>query len=183
MVDYRVLGPLEVHDASGPLPLPAGHPRRVLAVLLLDAGRPVSAEVLIDRLWGTDAPATARAALQVHVSKLRRHLGGGGAIRTTSAGYVLDVGPDELDACAFERAVHEAQQCAASDPTRALELLDVADRLWRGVPYTEVADEPWVEPEVARLTELRLAAEEARAETGCARRPRRSPCASVVGSS
>jgi len=164
MVDYRVLGPLEVHDASGPLPLPQGHPRRVLAVLLVDAGRPVSAEVLIDRLWGADAPATARAALQVHVSKLRRHLGGGSAIRTTSAGYVLDVGTDELDACCYERAVHEARQCVANDPTRALELLDVADRHWRGVPYAEVADEPWVEPEVARLTQLHLAAEEVRAE-------------------
>ena len=164
MVDYRVLGPIEVHDATGPLSLPSGHPRRVLAVLLVNAGRPVAAEVLIDRLWGSEAPATARAALQVHVSKLRRHLGASGTIRTTPAGYVLEVDGDDVDARRFEQAVREAQQCVAGDPSRAVALLDVADGHWRGVPYAEVADEPWVASEVARLTELRLAAAEVRSD-------------------
>src|SRR3954468_18956154 len=115
------------------------------------AGSPVTAERLIDGLWGEEPPATAGKMVQVYVSQLRKALrtGGNGAeIVTRAHGYELRLGSGTLDVRRFEQLV------AQGAPRDAL-------ALWRGPPLDDVADEPFAAPEIRRLEELRLAAVEA----------------------
>jgi DNA-binding SARP family transcriptional activator len=91
-VEFRILGPLEVLDNRGlPLPLGGAKQRALLAVLLLQAGEAVSADRLIDELWGEDPPKSARSVLQVYVANLRKVLEPGRARR--AAGGVLRTRP------------------------------------------------------------------------------------------
>ena len=106
-MDFRILGPLEVHNDSGTVALGGAKPRAVLAVLLLHANQPVSAERLALALWGEEAPAGSVKTVQVHVSRVRKALGNGDILVTTPAGYRLQVAPGELDAEQFERLVEE----------------------------------------------------------------------------
>jgi len=145
-----VLGPLEVRDDSRTITIGRGKPRALLALLLLNAGRVVPAERLIDEIWGDNPPATAATALQVYVSKLRKTLGDD-AIRTQTPGYAIDGAPADLRA--FERLTAEAR---AAEPAAAAHLLREALSLWRGPPLCDV-DLPVA---CARLEELRLAAQE-----------------------
>ena len=117
---------------------------------------------------GRQPPDDAPGALQVQVSRLRRVLsagGGGHPVESRRPGYVLRVGPEELDAERFEALVREASRAlAGGTPARALELLDEAVALWRGPALAEFADQPYARAEAARLEELRLAALEYRVE-------------------
>ena len=112
-MEVRVLGPLEVRVDGRAMAIRGSRPRAVLAVLALQAGRPVSAERLAVALWGEDAPQGALKTVQVHVSRLRKALGdsSGALLATTPAGYRLVLGPDELDAERFERAVAAGRAC------------------------------------------------------------------------
>ena len=107
-MDYRILGPLEVRDGDGELPLGSPRLRALLGLLLLHRNEPVSSERLIDELWAGAPPATANKALQNGVSQLRRVLARD-VLRTVPRGYVLRVGEDELDADRFERALDAAR--------------------------------------------------------------------------
>ena len=114
---------------------------------------------LIDELWGAQPPRTAANALQYHVSRLRKALAPHEAIVTQEPGYVIRVGPDELDLLRFEMLVEEAQQSAPELAARQLrEALD----LWRGPPLADLADESFAQAEILRLEELRLATLERR---------------------
>jgi len=155
-VEYAVLGPLEVRDGGRTIAIGRGKPRALLALLILNAGRVVAADRLIDELWGDDPPATAHTALQVYVSKLRKALGDG-AIRTQPPGYVLDVG--DVDLTRFERLSAEARD---AEPARAAELLREALALWRGNALCDVE----LPLEASRLEESRLAVVERRIEAG-----------------
>src|SRR5205085_674194 len=75
MTDFRLLGPFEVLEDDRPVDLPQGKPRALLARLLLDAGRVVSAETLVESLWGDPAPPSAPKVLQVYIPQLRKALG------------------------------------------------------------------------------------------------------------
>src|SRR5438874_5379699 len=98
-MEYRILGPLEVVDEGEPVPLGRLKERLVLAVLLLHANEFVSRERLIDELWGSSPPPTARKAVNVYISQLRRALARNGRdpIATEDGGYQLGVGAGELD--------------------------------------------------------------------------------------
>src|ERR671934_1196579 len=96
MQDFRVLGPLEVSDETGPLLLGGQKQRAVLALLLMEAPRPVSTDRLIDALWGEEPPRTAPTSLQNFVSQLRKALGPG-TLATKPPGYVLHAELDQLD--------------------------------------------------------------------------------------
>ena len=74
MIEYRVLGPLEVREGDRPLPLGGAKQRALLALLILNANRVVSRERLIDELWGDEPPETAVTSVQVYVSRLRKLL-------------------------------------------------------------------------------------------------------------
>src|SRR4051794_5637782 len=102
MLEFRVLGPLEVCRDGRPIVLPGAASRRVLAALALRAGEWMSVEQLIDELWGERPPASARKALQMHVARLRRAFGDeAGLLASGPAGYRLAVAPDDVDAARF----------------------------------------------------------------------------------
>lgn len=144
-------------------------PRALLAVLLLHANEPVSAERLALALWGEDAPGGAAKTVQVHVSRLRKALGEADVIATTPAGYCLGVRRDELDAARFEHLVDDGRRALRDGrPQYAAMLLREALALWRGPALAELAFEPFAQTEVARLHEHRLAALEARIEADLA---------------
>src|SRR5262252_2081068 len=98
-MDYRILGPLEVVDGGESVALGRGKERLVLAVLLLHANEVVSRERLIDELWGESPPPTARKAVNVFVSQLRKALtqNGPDPIETADGGYRIRVEADRLD--------------------------------------------------------------------------------------
>ena len=113
---FRLLGPLEIEDVADEALLRRAKPRALLAMLLLNANRPVSTERLVAGLWGDEEPATALGALQNYVSQLRKALGKD-VVVTKPPGYMAVVGPDELDLEVFKRLVAEA--AAADLPVRA----------------------------------------------------------------
>ncbi|MGK5552559.1 AfsR/SARP family transcriptional regulator [Actinomadura kijaniata] len=162
---FGVLGPLEVRtDAGEPVPVPGGKIRALLADLLVHAGRPVSADRLVEDLWGPAPPRDPLAALQVKVSQLRRVLdaepGGRDLVASGPAGYRLDAA--DVDAARFEALAAAARRAAAAD--RAA-LLREALELWRGPALADLADEGFARPAARRLEEQRLTALEELAET------------------
>ena len=158
MVEYLVLGPLVAVVDGRPVDLGGARQRAVLAVLLLHRNSVVSADRMIDLVWGEDPPPTAQTALQGHISRLRRLLGAG-AIGTQAPGYVLRVAPGDLDADRFARLVAQA---SGAPPRVAARRLREALDLVRGPVFADLADVPFVEVESARLEELRMTAVEAR---------------------
>jgi DNA-binding SARP family transcriptional activator/streptogramin lyase len=143
-----------------PLELGGAKQRTVLALLILHRGELVSTDRLIDELWGESAPPTAAKTLQGYVSRLRKVLGAD-ALQTQGHAYRLAVEHDAVDAARFERLVARARAVAAKgDLDAASQSFNEALRLWRGAPLADLAFEPPVRTEAARLEELRLAAVE-----------------------
>jgi len=161
-LEFRLLGPLEARLDDAPLDLGGPRARTVLALLVLDANRAVSADRLIEGVWDERAPATAASTLQSYVSRLRKTLGAD-VVRSAGAGYELRVESERIDLRRFEdlaAAGHDA--LAAGDARGALGALERALELWRGEPFGDLAYEAWAIPEAARLSELRLAVMEDR---------------------
>ncbi len=154
-MDFRVLGRVEVESAGQLVPLGSGRERFVLVLLLLEPGRQVGSDRLIDALWRTPPP-TARAQLHNLISKLRTRLTSAGAdvITTTTAGYRLDLGAHTLDLVQFRQQVDRAR--CATDREGAADLLVSALGLWRA-PVLEGVDEELVAGPRARLQQEYLA--------------------------
>ena len=132
IVEFRILGPVDVLDEGQPVPLPAGKPLTLLRVLLLNHNHVVSAETLVDELWGEEPPETAMKALQGHVSQLRKVLGAERLI-TKPPGYALRVEEGELDLDQFEQLARQGREhLAAGDAKAASRELESALALWRG---------------------------------------------------
>src|SRR3954453_21804889 len=154
-MEFRVLGPLEAIDAGEPLRLGPRKQRALLARLLLDAGRTVAVERLLDDLWEDRLPDSAPKMVQIYVSGLRKELPAGTLV-TRPPGDVLQVEPDALALARFERLALEGRGAlAAGDPRRALTALDEALALWRGPALAEFS-ESFAAMERGRLEELRL---------------------------
>src|ERR671936_3103396 len=168
MDEFGLLGPLLVSRDGVPLRLGGPKLRTLLAILLLEANKVVSADRLVDSLWGENPPETARNTLQVYVSQLRKLLSPG-ALETAPPGYRLLVDPDAADLLRFERlAVRGRTALAAGDPATAAEELAEALALWRGPPLADLPWEPFAQGEILRLDELRLATHEDRIEADLA---------------
>ena len=155
---YVVLGPIAALDNSEPVALGGPLQRAVLAVLLVDPGRPVAADRIIDEVWGDGADDHARASLHTYISNLRRLLGTDRIARDAN-GYrlVLDA-VDEIDAVAFEHDLARARRALLDDPAAASTLLADALACWQGRPYEGMEDVESLAPEIARLEELRFTA-------------------------
>src|SRR5271170_6716211 len=100
-MEVRFFGEFEALEMGVPMPVRGVKQRTVLALLALQRGKPVSADRLIDVLWGDEQIANAANALQAQVGQLRRILGAT-AIVTSEAGYALGIGPDDLTLVATE---------------------------------------------------------------------------------
>ncbi len=165
-MEFRLLGPFEVRIGAVPQLVAGRGERALLALLALSPGEVVPVTTLIDAIWGTgDLPADPANALQLRVSKLRRALSALGApdrVQRDGAGYRLDTGPDDVDACRFTRFIGCARRSGEAD--RAVDAYDQALALWRAEPLVDFSGEAWTAVEAARLTELRLAAVGERAE-------------------
>src|SRR5262245_26590569 len=169
LVRFGLLGTLAVWTDDGRLVAVAeAKVRALLADLLLHQGRPVSADRLIDDLWGDDLPAHPAGALHSKVSRLRQALenaepGGGELVVFRSPGYLLQLDGDAVDEHRFAALIERAS--AAQDPRDRAALLADALALWRGPPLADFADAMFAQAAIARLEEQRLAALEDQAET------------------
>jgi DNA-binding SARP family transcriptional activator len=158
MLDFSILGPIEVRGDGGEIKLAGSRQRALLALLLLRSNRVVPTDFLIDTLWGEQPPRTATTSLQNLIVQLRK-LFGGDVIVTRSPGYLLQVEPEQLDLARFERLVVEAENALA--PERSTRLAE-ALALWRGPPLADLAFEGFFQGEIRRLEELRLSVLEQR---------------------
>ncbi|MCW2612443.1 MAG: hypothetical protein QOC93_7 [Actinomycetota bacterium] len=158
-VSFGVLGPLEVAVGAVPAEIPAGKQRILLATLLLDVNRAVSVEDLVDRLWAEDVPDRPRSAVHVCISRLRqtldRHrLGLARVIRTTAAGYMIELPPEGLDLTRFQRLTDDARSAAEQhDETAESAALAGALSLWRGRALSDVPSDSLHRDVVPKLTE------------------------------
>lgn len=161
-MEFRVLGPLAVAVDGRPVELSSRKQRALLAVLALSPGQVLSVDRLVDELWGERPPATARHALQVHISSLRKLLGPA-AVATERPGYVLRVPAEACDAHRFQRLAAAGRRALRDGrPEDASATLVEALALWRGRALDDLLVEPFAAEEAARLEELRLAALEDR---------------------
>ncbi|MFD8560383.1 BTAD domain-containing putative transcriptional regulator [Streptosporangium canum] len=160
-MQFGILGPLVVRSADGDLIAVGGpRPRTLLALLLLDAGRTVGVERLIDGQYGERPPAGAANAVQAQISRLRRNLPAD-LIEFHGAGYRLAIDPEDVDAHRFERLAREGRRLlAAGHHAGAAGLLREGLGLWRGPALADVAAAPFAGTQVSRLEELRLTAVE-----------------------
>ncbi len=165
LVQFRILGPLVVWNDGREVPIAAAKQRAVLAVLLLRRGGLVPTELLVEEVWGEQAPETAVKAVRVYVSQLRKTLGQE-VLETRPSGYALRLAPDELDAARFEELIRRARELlGAAKPVEAAALLREAIALWRGPPLAEFRYQTFAREEIGRLEELHLGARELRLET------------------
>lgn len=163
VLDFRILGPLEVIADGSPIRLGGPKQRATLAILLLSVNRVVSVDRLADDLYAGAPPVTAVTQIQRQISELRKLLGTSHGIETRPPGYVLRLAPEQLDLQRFERLAADAGSSFESgDARRAADLLRNALRLWRGPPLADLEYESFAQPAIARLEEIRLAAVEQR---------------------
>ena len=165
-MDYRILGPLEVLRNGEPLDLGPHKQRALLALLLLHPGRVVATDRILEYLWGEDAPGKEKS-LWAYVSRLRTVLEPGRATATPSEvlvtrdhGYMLQIGPLEIDAARFEDAVARGRSLILEDPERASSLLRDAIAMWRGSALQDFTYEEFARADINRLEELRVGATE-----------------------
>jgi len=170
-----MLGPLEVVRDGAVVELPGGKARLLLAALLVNSNRVVSTDRLFEILWGAEVPDSAQNLLQTYVSRVRdaleperlrraasRHL------VTREPGYLLAVDRDRIDAVRLERLAAKGRRALADAPDAAAATLREALALWHGDPLADFTFEPFAQADIARLTELRLAATEERVQADLA---------------
>ncbi len=163
MYYFRILGSLEFHRHGRPVDISAPKLKIILASLLMRPGEVLSVDDLIDRLWDTNPPSGARAALQTNLARLRRVLGGDGLVRTRGRGYAIDLPPGSSDIQDFNALTDAAQLAGArGDSVASLEALRKATMLWRGPILFDVESAALHREEVPRLVERCLDATEQR---------------------
>ncbi|MDX3105834.1 BTAD domain-containing putative transcriptional regulator [Nonomuraea angiospora] len=165
---FGVLGPLAVWtDAGESVTVPGRKVRALLVDLLVHEGHPVSADRLVDDLWGAEPPGNPAGALQVRVSQLRKAFedaepGGKNLVVSRAPGYLLRLEDGAVDAARFAALLARAE--ASDSPRTRAGLLADALALWRGPAYADFADEEYTRSAILRLEEQRLSALEQHAE-------------------
>ena len=167
---FGVLGPLRAWRGESAVDLGPVQQRVVLAVLLLQAGHPISRQRLISAVWGDVPPARSVNLIQRHVSRLRRVLGTGEALDApcrlvwTDAGYLLTVPGGAVDLTVFHQELARARAArAAGDLREAAAALHAALGLWRG-PVCDGLSSPFLDAQRDRLAETRISVIEERAD-------------------
>ena len=161
VVEFRVLGPLEVRVAGEAADTGHQRQRSVLAVLLLDLGRVVPTQVLIDRVWAEKPPASVRNLLYGYIARLRTVVAAAAdpyvTLTRSHGGYLLEAEPGQVDPWRFRRLAAEAAQVRGDDEGSAM-LLRQALGQWRG-PALAGTDSPWLNAMGRTLESERFAAE------------------------
>ena len=172
---FKILGPLQLERAGGPVDLGSFKQKSLLALMLVHANQIVSTDRIIDELWGEEGTGKQNA-LWVHVSNLRSAIEPDRAARsegtillTRAPGYLLRVEPGDLDAGQFEHLVSEGRGLLSSDPPAAALVFAEALALWRGRVLEDFTYENFAQEEINRLEALRLDAVEGRIEADLAR--------------
>jgi len=160
-VRYEILGPLRIVDSTGPAFITAPKIELLMAVLLIRANRPTSIDQLVTEIWLDTPPRRANAGLHVYVSQLRKFLDRPGestsTIVTRPAGYVLDLGADELDLSVFLDLVERGRESAkAGYIDVAVAHFEQALGLWRGDALGDFPNRPIVGGFLGWLGEKRL---------------------------
>lgn len=162
-LEFRILGPVEVRRDGVEVLLGPRRQRLVLVRLIVDHGRVVSVERLLDDVWGGEPPEGAVRTLRSYVSRLRTALAPDEAITTRPPGYRLVVDPDAVDAVRFAALAADGHDLLVRGNARAAAArLTSALSLWRGPALEDVPGEPFVAGEASRLDEQRLVALEDR---------------------
>jgi DNA-binding SARP family transcriptional activator len=169
----NVLGPIEIIADDRVIRLTGQRQRALLAALTLELGKAVPVGRLVDFLWDTSPPPTARAKVQAHVSALRQAIGhdareGDGPLLTRAPGYVLRREAIALDLAEFETLTTQAgNAAAAAQPAAASQLFATALALWRGSAFADV-ESPLIRSAADKLAERRLLGLEAKADADLA---------------
>src|SRR5262249_10870823 len=143
--------------------------RALLGVLLLNLGEVVSADALIDSVWGDRAPASARHLVHEYVSRIRSAFGDGSPIATRAPGYVVERDGCELDVVQFADLVGRPRSAvAAGDLDTALQAFEEALGLWRGDVLCDLVLEGDARATAARLDDQRRAVQSERVEVALA---------------
>src|SRR4051812_48257483 len=158
---FRMLGALEVERDGHTIGLAGRQQLALMALLLIHANQPLSADRLVEDLWGEPTPARARKRLQLAITRLRQTIGPALELETTAGGYRLRVGASDLDAEVFSAQVRDGRRALRDGrPAQASEILRGALELWRGPPLADVAHATFAAGEIRRLEEMRLEASE-----------------------
>jgi|HubBroStandDraft_4_1064222.scaffolds.fasta_scaffold287063_1 DNA-binding SARP family transcriptional activator len=170
-MEFGILGPLYVTDDSGSPATPtAPKPRKVLALLLLEANKMVPTETLVRELWEDVPPRSALSTLQTYIFQIRRFLHASqpagrphDRLVTTPLGYMLKIRPGELDLHSFEADMLESKSAIRrGEHEAASALLRRGLALWRGTAFCDVRTGPLLEIGALQLTERWLAAQQLR---------------------
>ena len=159
VVEFCLLGDVEVRAGGGLIDVGHARQRCVLAVLLFEANRVVAASQLVDRVWGEGRlPASPVSALQTYVSLLRRAMASAGdvVIARQASGYKAVVDADAVDLHRFRSLIARARATTGDDDGAAASL-EEALGLWRGEPFAGL-DTPWINATRSSLAMQRQAA-------------------------
>jgi DNA-binding SARP family transcriptional activator len=168
VVEFNVLGPVEVVVQGEPLGLGGPKQRAIVALLAANVPRVVSSDQLMEAVWGDEAAERTSQHLQTYVSNLRRVLDpaiGSRVIVTRAPGYALDVDPATVDLHRFGTlADHARALVAEGDDAGALAAFAEAESLWRGdlaadlqfEPVMDLLDPSQIEEERHSLVEERV---------------------------
>jgi DNA-binding SARP family transcriptional activator len=160
---FGILGSLTVTADGRDVPINGLRRKALLARLLLDCGRVVPTERIVEDLWAGVLPSGPTVGLKSHIYQLRRALGVDELVVARSGGYVLRADPGQVDAFEFERLLGDARSTwARGDLEVAGDRFDAALALFRGPPLADIADLDFAVHEADRLEQLRLAASEDR---------------------
>lgn len=156
MIWIQVLGEVSARSERGPVPLGSARQRTVLAALVVEPGTAVPIDQLVDRVWGTTPPRSARQTLHAYVSRLRTVLGNetSPVLHRRSGGYVVEADESVVDLHRFNLLVARARRAEGAD---AGSLWQEAMRLWRGRPFADL-DSEWLRSLAVRLDAEHLAA-------------------------
>lgn len=164
---FRVLGSVSATGEGGnPANLGGPKQRTVLAMLIARVGTPVTADVIVEAVYGDESHAAAARTLQTYISTLRSELGH--VITRDGDSWTLTVDPANIDSVLFEENLKTARETIEDSPQSASTLLREALSLWRGYPYSDVDAHGYLDAEATRLSELRIAAQALRIDADLA---------------
>lgn len=168
MLNFSVLGALEIRTSTGDAEISGDLQRTLILTLLVSEGQSVAGGTLIDEMWGRSMPDKESNALQAHVSRLRRRLRQlepeypGQRLTVQPSGYRFSLKDGELDAIEFIKAVRQAETVSVANPAAAAVLLRDALAMWRGPVFGGFAGGPSCQVAGARYEEHRMRAMELR---------------------